>query len=69
MFSDAIGALPGHVILGDVQPLGVLVEHRIDDVGERLIRVKQPVPAGEQISLEPADQRVFGEHLHDPAIA
>jgi hypothetical protein len=41
-------------LLGDLQPLGVLVEHRIDDVDERLIAVEQAVAAGEQISLQPA---------------
>ena len=34
---------PAHVILRDVEPLRVLIEHRIDDVRERFIRVKEPV--------------------------
>src|ERR1039458_1100598 len=44
------------------QPLGVLVEHRIDDVNKGLIAVKQPVPSGEQISFEPTLALVLTEH-------
>ena len=32
---------PRHLVLADVQPLGVLVEHRVDDVGERFVGVKR----------------------------
>ena len=69
MFSEATGARQSHVVLADVQPLGVLVEHRVDDVGEGFVRVKQAVAPGEQIALEPAEQRVLGQHLHDAAVA
>ena len=37
-----------------LQPLGVLVEHRVDDVDERLVAVEQAVSAGQQVALEPA---------------
>ena len=47
---------PRHVVLADVQPLGVLVEHRIDDVREGLVGVEEPMAAGEQVALEPAEQ-------------
>ena len=47
----------------------MLVEHRVDDVGEGLVGVEEAVPAGEQIAFEPADQRVLGEHLHHPPVA
>ena len=50
------------------QPLGVLVEHRVDDVHERLVAVEQPVPAGEQVALEPALTQMLGEHLHHAAL-
>ena len=60
---------PRHVVLADVQPLGVLVEHRVDDVGERLVGVEEAVAPGEQIALEPAEQRVLRQHLHDAAVA
>ena len=46
----------------DLQPLGVLVEHRIDDVNEGLVAVEQPVPSGEQIALQPALALVLAEH-------
>ena len=38
----------------NLQPLGVLVEHRIDDVDECLVAGEQAVSAGEQITFEPA---------------
>ncbi len=60
-------AAPGDVPAG-LQPLGVLVEHRVDDVDERLVAVEQPVPAGEQVALQPALALVLGQHLHDPAV-
>ena len=53
-------------LLGHLQPLGVLVEHRVDDVDERLVAVEDPVAAGEGVALEPALAEVLGEHLHDP---
>ena len=52
----------------DRQPLGVLVEHRIDDVDERLVGGEESVAAGEQIAFKPAFQRVLREHLQDPAV-
>ena len=55
---------PPRQLRGDLQPLGVLVEHRIDDVDERLVAVEQPVPPGEQVALEPALALVLAEHLH-----
>ena len=50
------------------EPLGVLVEHRIDDVDERFVAVEQPVPPGQQVALEPALAEMLAQHLHDPAI-
>ena len=46
----------------DLQPLGMLVEHRIDDVNKGLVAVEQPVPSGEQITLQPTFALVFAEH-------
>jgi hypothetical protein len=51
----------------DFQPFGVLVEHRVDDVDERLVAGEQAVPAGQQVALQPALAGVLGEHLdHAP---
>jgi hypothetical protein len=55
---------PPRQVRGDLQPLGVLVEHRVDDVDERLVAVEEAVPAGEQVALEPALALVLAEHLH-----
>ena len=59
---------PRHVVLADVQPLRVLVEHRVDDVRERFVGVEEAVAAGEQVAFEPPEQRVLRQHLHDPAV-
>ena len=58
---------PGDVI-ADLQPLGVLVEHRVDDVDERLVAGEEAVSAGQQIAFEPALALVLAQHLHDPAV-
>src|SRR5665811_1546303 len=45
-----------------LQPLGMLAEHRIDDANEGLIAIEQPVPPGEQITLQPTLALVLAEH-------
>ncbi len=52
----------------DLQPLGVLIEHRIDDVYEGFVAGEEAVAAGQQIAFEPAFAHVFAEHFHDPAV-
>src|SRR5580700_2555375 len=42
----------------------MLVKHRIDNVDERLVAVKEPMPSGEQVAFEPALALVLAEHLH-----
>ena len=42
----------------------MLGEHRIDDADERLVAVEQPVPSGEQVSLQPTLALMLTEHLH-----
>ena len=46
----------------------MLVEHRVDDVDERLVAVEEAMTTGEEISLEPSLALVFGQGLHHPAI-
>ena len=46
----------------DLQPFGVLAEHRIDDANEGLVAVEEPVPASEQITFQPALALVLAEH-------
>ena len=58
---------PGDV-LGHLEPLRVLVEHRIDDMDERLVAVEEPVAAREEVPLEPALAEVLGEDLHHPPV-
>ena len=38
----------------DFQPLGMLIEHGIDDVDESLVAGEEAMPAGQQITFEPA---------------
>ncbi len=57
------GDVPRHL-----QPLGVLVEHRVDDVDERLVAREEAVPPGQQVALQPALALVLAEDLHDPAV-
>ena len=55
-------------LLADLQPLRVLIEHRIDDVDEGLVAGEQAVASGEQIAFEPALAHVLAQHLHDAAV-
>ena len=59
---------PPRDVVADLQPLGVLVEHRVDDVDERLVAAEEAVPAGEQVALEPALALVLAQHLHHAAV-
>ena len=52
----------------NLQPLGVLVEHRVNDVDERLVAVEQSMPAGEQITFEPAFALMLTQHFHDATV-
>src|SRR5260370_42307710 len=38
----------------DLEPLGVLIEHRIHNVNEGLVTVEKTVAASEQVTLQPA---------------
>ena len=58
---------PGDVIAG-LEPLRVLVEHRIDDVDEGLVAAEEAVAAGQQIPLEPALALVLAQHLEHAAV-
>ena len=59
---------PPRDVARDLQPLRVLVEHRVDDVDERLVAGEQPVAAGQQVALQPALAEVLAEHLHHAAV-
>ena len=49
------------------EPLGMLIEHGIDDVDEGLIAIEHAVPPGEEIPLEPSFALMLAQHLHDTA--
>ena len=53
---------------GDLEPLGMLVEHRIDDMDQGLVAVEHTVPASEQVSLEPALALMLGKDFHHAAL-
>ena len=51
-----------------VQPLGVLVEHRIDNMDKRLVGRQEAVPPGQQVAFQPALQGMLAQPLHDPPV-
>ncbi|TKS62328.1 MAG: hypothetical protein EWM73_02563 [Nitrospira sp.] len=55
-------------VAADLQPLGMLVEHRVDDVNERFVAGEEPVTTGQEIAFQPALALMLTEHLHDPAV-
>jgi hypothetical protein len=55
-------------LLADGEPLGVLVVHGVDDVGEGLVGGEEAVAPGEHIALVPALQGVLREHLQHPPV-
>src|SRR5215510_11672151 len=59
----ANGAAPGNVI-AYLQPLGVLIEHGIDDVDECLVAGEEAVAAGEEVAFQPTLALMLTEHLH-----
>src|SRR5215831_15137831 len=60
-------AAPGDVV-GHLQPFGVLVEHRVDDVDEGLVAAEEAVPASQQVTFEPALALVFGQYLQNATV-
>ena len=46
-----------------LEPLGMLIEHRIDDVDEGLVAVEQAMPSGQQIAFQPALAEIRGVNL------
>src|SRR5690606_25588732 len=61
------GGAPGQV-LANGQPLGVLVEHGVDDMDEGFVGGKKAVATGEHIAFQPALQGVLREHFLHPAV-
>src|SRR5450755_1182127 len=45
----------------------MLVEHRVDDVDERLVAIEEAVPAREQVTFQPALALVLAQHFHYPS--
>src|SRR4029078_126613 len=58
---------PGNLV-ANLQPFRVLMEYGIDDVDERLVAGKEPVPARQEIAFQPTLTLVLTEHFHHPAI-
>ena len=46
----------------DLQPLGVLAEHRVDDADEGLVAIEEPVAPREQVALQPPFALMLAEH-------
>ena len=61
--------LPPGQLVADLQPLGMLRRHGIDDPGEGFIGGEESVPAGQQITLQPALAHMLGQHgVHHAAV-
>src|SRR6185437_4232791 len=58
---------PPRNVPGRLQPLGVLIEHRVDDMGEGLVAGEQAMTPGEQVTFKPALAHVLTQHFHDTA--
>ena len=57
---------PGHLETL-LDPLGMLVDHGINDVDEGLVAVEKSMATGENVAFEPALHGVLRQHLHDSA--
>ncbi len=51
-----------------LQPLGMLVEHRINDMDERFVTVEESVTTCQKVAFKPALTEVLAQNLHHPAI-
>ena len=51
-----------------LEPLGMLIEHGIDDVDERLVAVEHPMPTGQEIAFQPALALVLRKHFHHASL-
>src|SRR5215469_15942131 len=59
---------PPRNMVAHLQPLGVLVEHRVDDVDEGLIAREETVPASQEIPFQPSLALMLAEHFHEAPI-
>jgi len=50
-----------------LNPLAVLVDHRVDDVDERFVAVKKAMSSREDVALKPTFASVFTEDFHHTA--
>jgi hypothetical protein len=60
------GLTPGHLETL-LDPLGMLVDHGVNDVDEGLVAVEKSMATGENVAFEPALHGVLRQHLHDSA--
>ena len=60
-------APPGD-FLAYLEPLGMLVEHRIDNVDERFVAGKQTMASREKIAFQPSLAEMLAQNFHDAAI-
>jgi hypothetical protein len=58
---------PGHLETL-LDPLGVLVDHGVNDVHEGLVAVEEPMATRENVAFKPTLDGVLRQHLHDSAL-
>ena len=59
---------PPRNLAANLEPLRMLIEHRIDDVHEGFVGVEDRVATGKQVALGPSLTGVFAQDLHDAAV-
>ena len=61
------GTAPGD-LLAYLEPFGVLIEHRINNMDECFVTRKKTMASGEQITLEPTLTCMLGKNFHYPPV-
>ena len=60
--------LPPGKCAAHFQPLGMLVEHGVDDVDKRFVGSEEPMPPGEQVAFQHSLHGVLAQHFKDTTV-
>src|SRR5215472_13820962 len=55
-------------VASDLQPLRMLIEHRVDDVDESFVAGEESVASGKEIAFQPTLAHVLAQHLENAAV-
>ena len=62
------GSAPRDSAVSGLEPLGMLVEHRVHDMDKGLVGGEEPMATSQEVPLEPALAGMFTEDLHHPPV-